>query len=115
MDHRVRYGFVVVLVGLGVLALIYVVAIRSWESAADVASVLSAVGGVIGTIIGAFFGVQVGSAGKEKADDDRRTAEQQRKRAEDKYAAVLALMSPNDFQGLERARPDLFGPSQKTP
>ena len=43
--------------------------------AADVTAVVGSVATVIGTIMGAFFGVQVGSQGKEAAEAGRAKAE----------------------------------------
>jgi hypothetical protein len=73
---RIRLGFWVVVLGLGVLLAVAAASIARWEAAADVAMVVGSVSGVIGTIVGAFFGVQVGSAGRERAEAERRRAEE---------------------------------------
>ncbi|OGO09954.1 MAG: hypothetical protein A3K46_05140 [Chloroflexi bacterium RBG_13_60_9] len=74
-ELRVRYGFWVVVIGLAIVGIVFVVAILKWTTAADVATAVGSLTGVVGTIVGAFFGVQVGSSGKEKAEADRATAE----------------------------------------
>ena len=72
---RVRYGFWVVIAGFGLVAVVALLAIYRWTTASDVATIISSITGVVGTVVGAFFGVQVGSAGKERAEKERRTAE----------------------------------------
>jgi ABC-type nickel/cobalt efflux system permease component RcnA len=72
---RIKYGFRIVIIGLVLVAVVFLAAIVKWTTASDVAAAVSSVTGVVGTIIGAFFGVQVGSAGKEKAEAARAEAE----------------------------------------
>jgi hypothetical protein len=72
---RVKYGFWIVLAGLAVVLAVFVAAIVKWTTASDVASAVGSVTGVVGTVVGAFFGLQAGAAGKEKAEDQRKEAE----------------------------------------
>jgi hypothetical protein len=72
---RVKYGFWIVVLGLCLVAGAFFAAIAKWTTASEVAAAVGSVTGVVGTIIGAFFGVQVGSAGKEKAETARNVAE----------------------------------------
>lgn len=74
-ELRVKYGFWIVIAGLIVVGAVFVAAILKWPTAADVSTAVGSLTGVVGTIIGAFFGIQVGSAGKEKAEADRAAAE----------------------------------------
>ena len=55
-------GIVAVLVALGI-------AVLAFKSAADVAQSIGPVTTVIGTIVGAFFGIAVGSSGRDQATD----------------------------------------------
>jgi hypothetical protein len=55
-------GFLAVIGGLFVLAVVACVAITRYSAAADAASVIAAVGTVLGALVGAFFGVHVGAA-----------------------------------------------------
>jgi Na+/H+ antiporter NhaC len=75
-NDRTKYGFYLVIIGLVVILVVFVVAVRKYTTANDVVTVIGSVTGVIGTIVGAFFGVQVGAAGKEKAETARRDAEE---------------------------------------
>ena len=70
----------VVYSGLFVVLASFIAAALIYSDAADVSTALAPVTGVVGTIVGAYFGVQVGSQGKDTADqraDQRvRSAEQ---------------------------------------
>jgi hypothetical protein len=68
-------GFGVVVSGLVLVAIVYLAAVMKWSTAADVTTVVGSVTGIIGTLVGVFFGNSVGSAGKDKADAARNTAE----------------------------------------
>ena len=57
------------------VAVVYIVAVVKWNTAADVTTVVGSVTGIIGTLVGVFFGNSVGSAGKDKAEAARNTAE----------------------------------------
>jgi vacuolar-type H+-ATPase subunit I/STV1 len=82
---RIKYGFWIVVIGLAVVVLVLLLAFR-WKAASDVVAVVGSVTGVIGTIVGAFFGVQLGSAGREKAEIERNAAEEKAL----KFAAALS-------------------------
>jgi vacuolar-type H+-ATPase subunit I/STV1 len=101
---KIKYGFWVVLAGLLVVLLVYAVAVMNWKAASDVAAVVSSASAVVGTIVGAFFGVQVGSAGKEKA-------EEQRDKAQAQAQELAAALPPEQYRSLAASRKDLFGAS----
>lgn len=85
---RIKYGFWIVILGLVLVAAVFLAAIAKWSAAQDAAAAVGSVTGVIGTIIGAFFGVQVGSAGKEKVEAARSEAEK-------KVVRLAAAMQPD--------------------
>jgi len=86
-EKRVIYGFWIVLFGLFVVGVVFIVAILKWTTAADVATAVGSLTGVVGTIVGAFFGVQAGASGKEKAETARALAE-------DKAVRLAAELPP---------------------
>jgi len=98
---RIRYGFYVVLLGIVALVVIYVVAIWQWTTASDIAAVVGSAGGVIGTIVGAFFGVHIGAVGKERAEEQRDTANS-------KLQALLGITPPQEYERLRKELPNLF-------
>jgi protein-S-isoprenylcysteine O-methyltransferase Ste14 len=85
---RIKYGFWIVFLGLVVAAAVFFGAIFHWTAAADVATAVGSVTGVIGTVVGAFFGIQAGSEGKEQVEAARVRAETN--------ASRLALVLPPD-------------------
>ncbi|HSR47576.1 MAG TPA: hypothetical protein VLL77_06255 [Anaerolineales bacterium] len=74
-DVRIRYGFWVVLAGILAVLIVFVAAAVRWTEASDVATVVGSVTAVIGTLVGAFFGFQVGSEGRAAAERARAEAE----------------------------------------
>jgi hypothetical protein len=85
---RIRYAFWLAVIGLGLAALLVVfLVVEGWKTASDVVAVVGLFTSVLGTLVGAFFGVQVGSAGKEKEQQAAQAANRLAQRA-------LAAMAP---------------------
>ena len=78
-DEKTKLGFWIVVIGIVVAALVFVAALYKYNKSNDVATSIGPVTTLIGTLAGAFFGQQVGSAGKDKAQ---------------KTALTLALQHP---------------------
>lgn len=72
---RAKYGAWLVGGAAALLGLVFGIAVSQFTTAADVTAVVGSVATVIGTIVGAFFGVQVGSSGKETAEAGRSQVE----------------------------------------
>jgi len=98
---RIFYGFVVVIAGLVAVSVGYLVAVFTKLPESDVATALASFGGVIGTIVGAFFGLHLGAAGKEKA-------EQRRQKAEEKALELAGMAPPDEYKAFRNSRPELF-------
>ena len=94
---RLRYGFWIIVIGFSLVAFITLIAIFRWNEVANVATVVGAVSSLVGTVVGAFFGVQFGSAGKEKA-------EAARDRSQEVAEAALSMLPP---ESAERLRSDM--------
>ncbi|TEU00532.1 MAG: hypothetical protein E3J23_02360 [Candidatus Stahlbacteria bacterium] len=90
---RIKYGFWVIIIGFILVTIVFIAAIVKWSEASDVTAVVGAFTGLVGTVVGAFFGVQIGSAGKEKA-------ERERKEAEEKALRMASLLSPKDAKSI---------------
>ena len=67
MDPKWKYGLIAVIAGLLAIVLVVIVAMFRYPSA-EVNNVVGTALGAIGTLVGAYFGVQVGSAGKDQAE-----------------------------------------------
>jgi hypothetical protein len=59
--------------------------------APTIATMLTAVTGVIGSLVGAYFGIQVGNQGRQQVEA---RAERRRQGAEDKLNRALAVLPP---------------------
>jgi len=89
------YGLFIVLAGLIALVLIVVIAILRYGTADDVASVTTSTGAVIGTLVGAFFGVSVGQAGRKRAEQGKDKAQQQAIQSTNALVRVAAEAPPD--------------------
>ena len=77
---RLKHGFNVVLVGVAAIFAVFVVAVIAIAQTnydAQIVTLAEAIAGIIGTMVGAFFGLQLGAQGKEKSDEERRQAQEQ--------------------------------------
>ena len=74
--------------------MVFITGVMKWSTAADVTAVVGSITGVLGTVVAAFFGVHIGSQGKEKAEDRATVAENDRKTSEDKVAQLAAVLAP---------------------
>ena len=58
---RLRYGFWIIVTGFALVFLISLISTFRWTEVTSVATVVGAVASLVGTVVGAFFGVQVGA------------------------------------------------------
>lgn len=101
---RLRYGFWIIIIGFGLVAFITVVSIFAWSEVTNVATVVGAVSSLVGTVVGAFFGVQFGSAGREKA-------EAARDRSQEIAEVALSMLPPESADRLRSEMNRLRAPS----
>jgi hypothetical protein len=90
---RPGYGVTVVIAGLVVIFSSFAVALVEYSQAADVSTAMAPITGVVGAIVGAYFGVHVGAAG-------RATADQHRKEADDDAKKLACVLSPEQLDDL---------------
>ena len=74
-EMRLKYGFQVVVIGLLVALVVVVIALLKLADGTSIAGVVASFTGLVGTTVGAFFGVQIGAAVKEKAEAERNTVQ----------------------------------------
>lgn len=92
---RLRYGLLIILAGFALVAVIAIISIYRWEDVTNVATVIGATTSLVGTVVGAFLGVQVGSAGREQAEADRQ-------RLEETSRLALSMLPPEVAQQIRR-------------
>ena len=90
---RLRYGFWIIITGFALVFVITLISTFRWAEVTNVATVVGAVASLVGTVVGAFFGVQVGAVGKEKADAAR-------ERSEEGIRAALSMLPPEAAEQL---------------
>ena len=87
---RIKYGAWLIAAAFLLLETVFGVAVSRYPSASDVAAVVGTLATVTGTILGAFFGAQIGSAGKDAAEAGRRKAERTAQMALGKLDPTIA-------------------------
>jgi hypothetical protein len=71
---RWKYGLWAVFAGLAAICIVAVVGVLRYSAPSDAAAAIAPVVAAISALTGAYFGVQVGSAGKEQSDNARDAA-----------------------------------------
>jgi hypothetical protein len=75
---RITYAFWLAVIGLALAAALVVFLVNggSYKAATstDIVAIVGLFTSVLGTLVGAFFGLQIGSAGKEKAQQNEKDA-----------------------------------------
>src|SRR5215831_4709600 len=95
VDHeQLKYGARLVGGAFVLLGVVFAIAVWRFTAARDVTAAVGSVATVIGTIVGAFFGIHIGSSAKETAEAGRAHAEAGRARAENIARAALGKLDP---------------------
>ena len=69
-DARWRYGFFAVLAGFVAILVAFGIAVWRFDAAADAVAVAAPAIAAIGTLAGAYFGVQAGASARERGDQE---------------------------------------------
>jgi hypothetical protein len=74
---RMRYALWLAVFGLGLSGLLVVVLalVAGMHASADIVAIVGTFTSVTGTLVGAFFGMQIGAAGREEERTERKEAE----------------------------------------
>jgi hypothetical protein len=73
---RIRKAFWLSVIGLTLAAsLVFLLVLSDWKTASDITAVAGLFTSVLGTLVGAFFGLQIGSSAKESAENRADTAQ----------------------------------------
>ena len=96
---RIHHAFWLSIFGLALSAVLAVFLVSKAGTKVDTSSEVVAIVGlftsVTGTLVGAFFGLQIGAAGAEHERRSRHKAEEDRRRAEKLTHAALAHLHPD--------------------
>ena len=99
---RIKYGFWIILMGFLLIALITAASILKWNDVTSVATAIGATTSLVGTVVGSFLGVQVGSAGKERVEADRKQLEETARIALSMLPPEVARQVQEDIGSLSR-------------
>jgi hypothetical protein len=102
---RVERGYRLVMNSVYVVGVLFVIALIGMEvmsgfgvKSGVVSAMLTAVTGVIGSLVGAYFGIQVGTEGRQQVEDRAERTEDRAERAREEAEAVarraLAVVRP---------------------
>jgi hypothetical protein len=96
---RIHHAFWLSLFGLALAAALTVFLVISAEAkmdeSAEVVAIVGLFTSVTGTLVGAFFGLQIGAAGAAHERRSRQTAEESRQKAEEVTRRALAHLNPD--------------------
>ena len=92
---RIRYAFSLAIIGLGIAAALAVfLVLRGWNNPSNVIAVVGLFTSVLGTLVGAFFGLQIGAAGREMDQQTARHALETARRSDTLARAALGALPP---------------------
>ncbi len=104
---RIHHAFWLAIFGLALAAALAVFLVSQNESkvntSAEVVAIVGLFTSVTGTLVGAFFGLQIGAAGAEHERRSREKAEESRQRAEHATRIALAHLDPDTAKELVSA------------
>ncbi len=107
---RIRHAFWLSISGLVLAAMLTVFLVCftkiKLEKSAEVVAIVGLFTSVTGTLVGAFFGLQIGQAGAEHERRNRQIAEQSRQRAEEVTRRALAHLPPDTAKEVLSASQD---------
>lgn len=96
---RIHHAFWLSLFGLGLAAALTVFLVfyagTKVDTSAEVVAIVGLFTSVTGTLVGAFFGLQIGAVGAEHERRSRETAEERRQSAEEVTRIALAHLNPD--------------------
>jgi hypothetical protein len=98
---RIHHAFWLSIFGMALAAAltVFLVVVSSKhmkiDESAEVVAIVGLFTSVTGTLVGAFFGLQIGAAGAEHERRSRQSAEQNRQRAEEVARRALAHLPPD--------------------
>jgi len=100
--YRIRSALTLSIVGLALAAVVVIaLLIAGWRTGSDVSAVVGLFTTTLGTMVGAFFGLQIGSSGKEEANSRAKSAQK-------KVDALQSAASGDVIKKAQQYYPQLF-------
>ncbi len=100
--YRIRKAFWLAIIGLFIAALLVLILLAfGFKESNDIVAIVGLFTSVLGTLVGAFFGLQIGAAGKEQT-------EQRASKAEQKSEAIISMADENLVRKARDKFPEAF-------
>jgi len=100
--YRIKSALTLSIFGLSLAAVLMIaLLVAGWDTATDITAVIGLFTTTLGTLVGAFFGLQIGSSGKEEAEQRADTAQK-------KADALNAAADTDTINKARKLYPNLF-------
>jgi len=100
--YRIKKAFWLAIYGLLLAAiLVFLLLLFGVKQSADIVAIVGLFTSVLGTLVGAFFGLQIGSAGKEKT-------EERADKADADKSALLGVVTTKQIEKAKNLFPEAF-------
>jgi vacuolar-type H+-ATPase subunit I/STV1 len=104
-ELRLRFSFLLALGGILVAALLVIVLIGiGWKLSSEILPLIGIFTTVMGTLVGMFFGYEMGLSGKERERRERMKAQSDRIKLQEIADRALAKLDPKDAEEIFRGR-----------
>ncbi len=104
-ELRIRFTFLLTLGGILVAALLVIALISlGWNLPSDILPFIGLFTTVMGTLVGMFFGYQMGLSGKERERKERIKAQEERIRIQEIADRALAKLDPGEAESVFKGR-----------
>jgi uncharacterized protein YacL len=113
--YRLAIAFLLSVFGLFLAALVVLILVLAKFQSSEITAIAGLFTTLLGTLVGAFFGLQIGAAGKEDTQktlnttqQQLSTTQQQLQRESEKAQLALGQLSPQDATALATKYSQLF-------
>ena len=107
--YRIQTAYWLSLLGIAISAiLIVVLVLLGWSDSGDIVAVAGLITGVLGTLVGLFFGIQVGSEGKDQLQKQADAARNDAEKANRRYYLVRGKVAPDVIDELAKHNQTIF-------
>jgi len=98
-ELRIRFSFLLAFGGILIAALLVVVLVGlGWNTTSAILPLIGLFTTVLGTLVGMFFGYQMGAAGKETERKERLKAQSERVKLQEIADRALARLDPKEAE-----------------
>lgn len=104
---RIRYAFYLGIIGFSVVIIlalvISVLTLKGFKDAQSVTTIISPFLTVLGTLVGAFFGLQIGAQGTDQANQQAQNANARADNVQNMATELAAIADPTEAQKIVKS------------